>query len=258
VNAVLAGSEVALISLNEAQLTRLAARGARGRAVAGLARDPNRRNLRDHAAWFEEELRRLGVQLVLGNVVTANELVDFEADVVVVATGARPLVPDVPGIADPRVVTALDVLDGAPVGSAALVVGEFEKHLGPPTVAEFLADGGAGVELVSQQFDFASGAEDGTRLPLRQRLARKGVTVSLLHRLVEVDGTGAVVEDTLTRERRHLTGVTVVLACGSVPDDRLAKDLRGRIPEVHVVGDALAPRRMMHATLEGARVALAI
>jgi putative hemolysin len=42
INAVLAGSEVALISLREPQLVRMAARGARGRAVAQLARDPNR------------------------------------------------------------------------------------------------------------------------------------------------------------------------------------------------------------------------
>jgi putative hemolysin len=42
VNAVLAGSEVALISLREAQVARLEQRGARGRAVAQLARDPNR------------------------------------------------------------------------------------------------------------------------------------------------------------------------------------------------------------------------
>lgn len=42
VNAVLAGSEVALISLREVQVVRLEQKGARGRAVAVLARDPNR------------------------------------------------------------------------------------------------------------------------------------------------------------------------------------------------------------------------
>jgi putative hemolysin len=42
VNALLAGSEVALISLRDAQIARLEERGARGRAVARLARDPNR------------------------------------------------------------------------------------------------------------------------------------------------------------------------------------------------------------------------
>lgn len=42
INAVLAGSEVALISLRESQIARLEGRGARGRAVANLASDPNR------------------------------------------------------------------------------------------------------------------------------------------------------------------------------------------------------------------------
>jgi putative hemolysin len=42
VNALLAGSEIALISLRESQIVRLESRGARGRAVAQLARDPNR------------------------------------------------------------------------------------------------------------------------------------------------------------------------------------------------------------------------
>lgn len=42
VNALLAGSEIALISLRESQIARLEERGARGRAVARLARDPNR------------------------------------------------------------------------------------------------------------------------------------------------------------------------------------------------------------------------
>lgn len=42
VNAVLAGSELALVSLRESQLLRLEERGGSGRALARLARDPNR------------------------------------------------------------------------------------------------------------------------------------------------------------------------------------------------------------------------
>lgn len=41
-NAVFAGSEMALVSLREAQLQRLGEKGRRGRALVGLARDPNR------------------------------------------------------------------------------------------------------------------------------------------------------------------------------------------------------------------------
>jgi len=161
----------------------------------------------------------------------------------------------VPGIDSPSVVGALDALQGGDVGPRAVVVGGHDKHLGPPTIAELLADRGCEVEMVSEQFDFAQGAEDGTRIPLRTRLARKGVRVSMLHGLVRVESRGAVVVDRLTGEERVVDGATVVLACGLAPDDRLARELDGRVPEVHVIGDALAPRRIMHATLEGARVA---
>jgi 2,4-dienoyl-CoA reductase-like NADH-dependent reductase (Old Yellow Enzyme family)/thioredoxin reductase len=229
-----------------------------GGTPAVLALDPNRRNLRDHAAYFEAELARLGVTLMLGNEVTADELVEFAPDAVVVATGGRPGSPHVPGIDEPTVVHALDVLRGVTVGDRVVVVGGFDKHLGPPTIAEFLADQGKEVELVSEQFDFASGVEDATRFPLYQRLRRKFVRISLLHRLTRVEHASVFVTDAVSRVERCIPDAGVVLACGLVPDDRLARDLDGRIPTVHVVGDALAPRRIMHATLEGARAALAI
>jgi 2,4-dienoyl-CoA reductase-like NADH-dependent reductase (Old Yellow Enzyme family)/thioredoxin reductase len=251
-----AGMEAARIAAARGHHVYLAdKRRTIGGTPALLALDPNRRNLRDHAAYFDVELHRLGVELVLGNEVTADEMVEFGADAVVVATGGIPIVPDVAGIAGPNVVQALDVLRGTVVAGAVVVVGGYDKHLGPPTIAELLADRGCTVELISDHLDFASGVEDGTRLPLMQRLRAKRVRVSQLHRLAAV-GDGAVeLLDTATRERRVVDGATVVLACGLAPDDRLASELAGRVPAVHVIGDALAPRRIMHATLDGARLA---
>ncbi len=250
-----AGLEAARIAAVRGHRVVLAdAQRSIGGTPAVLAIDPNRRNLRDHAVWFDGELRRLGVEFVLGNRVTADELVAFGADVVIVATGGVPVVPDLPGVDGSNVVQALDVLRGAPVGERVLVVGGFEKHLGPPTIAEHLADRGCEVELVSEQFDFFTGIEDGTRFQLLARLAEKQVRVSLTHRLVRVEHGGAVVVDAFTRVERRIEAATVVLTCGLVANDALATELMGRVPEVHVIGDALAPRRMMHATLEGARV----
>ncbi|HEV8298112.1 MAG TPA: FAD-dependent oxidoreductase [Acidimicrobiales bacterium] len=254
-----AGMEAARVAALRGHHVYLAdTRRSIGGTPAVLALDDNRRNLRDHAAYFQTQLRRLGVELMLGNEVTADELVEFAPDAVIVATGGQPLVPDVPGIEGPNVVHALDVLRGAATAPRVVVVGGLDKHLGPPTIAEHLADQGKDVELISEQFDFAQGVEDGTRLPLFQRLRTKHVAVSMLHKLTCVDEHTVVVTDTFTKQDRRIDDASVVLACGLVPDDRLARALEGRIPEVHVVGDALAPRRMMHATLEGARAAMAI
>jgi hypothetical protein len=41
---------------------------------------------------------------------------------------------------------------------------------------------------------------------------------------------------------------SVVLACGSVADPSLYEQLRTELPDVHVLGDAYAPRRLVFAT----------
>jgi 2,4-dienoyl-CoA reductase-like NADH-dependent reductase (Old Yellow Enzyme family)/thioredoxin reductase len=230
-----------------------------GGTVRILAMDPNRRNLRDHAVFFENELRKLDVEMLLGHEVTADVVVEFAPDAVVIATGGLPLIPDVPGIGQANVVTGLDVLRGiATVGPRAIVVGGLDRHIAAPTVAEFLVDKGSTVEYISEHLDFAHGAEDGTRLPLMHRMLNKGVTFSALHRLERMEGDTAVLLNTFTRAERRVDGVTVVLACGLVPDDGLERELRGKVATVHVVGDSLAPRRIMHATVEGARAGQAI
>jgi 2,4-dienoyl-CoA reductase-like NADH-dependent reductase (Old Yellow Enzyme family)/thioredoxin reductase len=230
-----------------------------GGTVRVLAMDPNRRNLLDHSAFFDGQLRELGVEYLLGQEISAPELIEFAPDAVIVATGASPRVPDVPGITSAHVVQGLDVLRGeAEVGPSALVVGGIDSHVGAPTLAELLADQGKRVRMISEQFDFASGAEGATRVALLERLKRKQVEVSLLVRLTGVDGARASVTDLMSGAQEVLDDVTVVLACGGVPNDQLATELQGRLPEVVVVGDALAPRRIMHATIEGARAALAL
>jgi 2,4-dienoyl-CoA reductase-like NADH-dependent reductase (Old Yellow Enzyme family)/thioredoxin reductase len=254
-----AGMEAARVAALRGHTVYLA---DRERSIGGtprlLAQDPNRRNLADIAAYFEGELHRLGVTLMLGNEVSADELVDFAPDEVVIATGGSPFIPSVPGIRGPNVVTALDVLRGSPVDADhVLVVGGVHTHLAPGTIAEYLADQSRSVRLISERMDFASGVEEGTRLPLRQRLSDKHVDIALWHRLASVADGGASVVNTLTGTETFLPGVAVVLACGLVADDRLARQLHERL-SVHVIGDALAPRRIMHATLDGARIATAI
>ena len=251
-----AGMEVARVAALRGHRVRLVdAREGLGGTTAVLALDPNRRNLGDQAAYFEVALTKAGVDVSLDHRISADELVELAPDVVVLAVGGRPLIPDVAGIEGANVLTALDVLRGAETRSRVIVVGGLDNHLGPPTVAEFLADRGPTTEMISEHFDFARGAEDATRYPLAQRLKMKGVTVSLMTRLTRVEDGGAVVSDTFTRAARHIDDVTVVLACGSLPNADLAEEVGSRVPEVHVIGDALAPRRIMHATLDGARVA---
>jgi 2,4-dienoyl-CoA reductase-like NADH-dependent reductase (Old Yellow Enzyme family)/thioredoxin reductase len=229
-----------------------------GGTIRLLAFDQNRRNLRDHAAYFIEEFKKCGVNFMLGNEVTAEDLIEFGPDVVVIATGGIPLIPDVPGLEDSKAITALDLLSSetarASLRRRVLVVGGLDNNLAGPTMAEYLLDLGKSVELIYEQVDFATGAEDGTRFVLLSRLMNKGANIVNCHRLVGASNGSATVRHSMTGATRTIDDVSIVLACGLVPNDQLACEIKGRIAEIHLIGDALAPRRMMHATLEGARI----
>ena len=55
-------------------------------------------------------VKSAGVKLELGKMVTVDDVKEFRPDVVVVATGSTPLVPDIKGVDLPGVVQAVDVL----------------------------------------------------------------------------------------------------------------------------------------------------
>src|SRR5262249_6634283 len=156
-----AGLEAARVSALRGHSVFLADRSrSLGGTLRDLAVDVNRRNLLDLIAYYETQLPSLVVQHRLRQEVEADDLAGFRAHAVLVATGARPSVPEVPGIHAPNVLQWIDVLRGGAVPTErVVVVGGLDNHVGPPTIAEFLADQGKRVDLLTEQFDFASGAE---------------------------------------------------------------------------------------------------
>ena len=62
--------------------------------------------------YFRDRLARLGVRLRLGREVTARSLIDGGFSSVVIATGVRPRIPEIPGVDGPTALTYVDVLAG--------------------------------------------------------------------------------------------------------------------------------------------------
>jgi 2,4-dienoyl-CoA reductase-like NADH-dependent reductase (Old Yellow Enzyme family)/thioredoxin reductase len=252
-----AGMEAARIAARRGHEIILCERlGELGGQVAYVARDPNRTRLGEHVAHLQRDLEKHKVQVRLNTEVTPALVEELRPDAVVVATGADPYVPQVPGVADGRVFTSLQVLAGSvQAGKRVLVVGGVEGHLPPLTTGEFLADQGKTVEIIS---DLAVVGEDldlGLRYMYLKRLAEKGIKVTPGTSLRAVKGRAVVVADIYTGREREIKPIDmVVLACGSRADDRLARLLRGKVANLYTIGDCRAPRRMLHAVLEGARV----
>lgn len=89
------------------------------------AKIPGRQNIRSLLSWQEAELVRLGVTLIKNTKATAQWIEDnYSHHHVILATGTESVVPDIPGVDNPNVLTIEDLLqERMPVGHRVAVIG---------------------------------------------------------------------------------------------------------------------------------------
>jgi 2,4-dienoyl-CoA reductase (NADPH2) len=234
-----------------------------GGQVQVAASVPARAEFLDIVRNLITQARRLGVEMRLGTEADAELVRTEHPDVVILATGARPLAPWWSG-GHPRVVDVRDVLEGRVVPSGDVVlIDELGFHQATAT-AELLADRGCRVEVAAN--GMVVGQDLGITLDMETwnvKAHAKGISQSTdLVPMGVADGDGDGVILTL---QHHPTGRDEVRPCDWVvcavhqqPEDALWRELKGSPFPVHRVGDCLAPRRAHAAVIEGHRVAVAL
>ena len=227
--------------------------GGQLRAAAAAAENAA---YRDFIGFQAARLERAGVEVRLGAAATPADLLAGSPDVVALATGARPRRPDTIPLGTPGVVEGRDVLLGrAEVGERVLVVAE-EDHMQPLTIAGHLCDLSRTVTVVWSSPGIApTVGRYSIGAPLA-KLSAAGAELVVAERVVEVDSGRVITRSSYSgAERVHHGFDTVVLACGGEAETDLYDEVRGRLPEVHVLGDAYAPRRMSFATRQAYELA---
>lgn len=191
------------------------------------------------------ELEELGVTVRLNTRATAADVEALSPDAVIVATGARPTIPNIP--CSGTVYTFEDVLSGkaVPTGRGVVVGGGL---VGLET-AEFLAEKGCHITLVEMLDAVGNGVYPSVVGLLKKSLADHGAVILTGHRLTEI--TETAVHALHGQETVEIPCDFVVLALGSSPDQDSAQPLMEAFPDAVLIGDALRGRRMMEATAEG-------
>jgi NADPH-dependent 2,4-dienoyl-CoA reductase/sulfur reductase-like enzyme len=207
---------------------------------------PGKERVRRLIRHLESGARRAGVSVRSGEAFEPAKA--GGADVLVLATGGKPVVPNIPGIGKPHVLLARDVLSGRvadPAGPVAIIGG---GQVGIE-VAEFLAEEGKAVAVVELLPDTAKGMPSIARLPLLCRLEELAVAVLTKARVVEIRDGEIDVEH--NGNAIVVPAATVVIAAGFETDPKDIDRYKGCAPEVYVVGDAARPRSFLEAIAEG-------
>jgi thioredoxin reductase len=230
-----------------------------GGQILLAARAPARAEYAGIVRFLVAQVEKLAVDVRLGVEATGASVLAEHPDTVVVATGSHPFVPPVPGADGKHVVTDRDVLSGdAKVGANVVVIDDVHTQQALST-AELLLEQGKRVEVLSPLFYVGQDIGVTSIAPLYKRLFTAGVALTPGTELRAVEGSAVVVANVYSGRERRIEGVdTVVLSAGSRSTDSLYRALKGRVTELHAVGDCVAPRGVHQAILDATRVARAI
>ena len=256
---------------------------------------PGKEEFHGLVAFYERQLQLSGVTVRLNTHALADDLSGY--DEVIVATGVRPRVPDIPGIQGENVLSYIDVLrGGAEVGDEVVILGAGGIGF---DVAEFLAEDGNSSTLDREEWlaewgiDDPSDARGGLaasgaapitparRITMLQRKPTKpgkglGKTTGWIHRLNlqkrgvamkagasydSIDAEGIVVRfATDPAEPVRIVAKNVIICAGQEPERALADDLGERGVNVHVIGgaDLAAELDAKRAIDQGSRLAASL
>ena len=235
--------------------------------LAGLA--PRRGQITELIGWYLRQFEKLGVEVRYFSPMDENDILEFGADEVVLATGSLPddlaqqrWLPDaeqLPGLENGKVFSCEEVFrDQAEIGKTVIVLDEGGNWRGTGT-AWYLADKGHEVTIVTP--DPMIGKEltrTTSDFQIRSALKKLGTRFQLESIISHWFGDRAEIRSLLDGSTQTIDATAIVTAT----TNRVYNDVELALAETdihfHIIGDAAAPRQAPYAFHDGRKIGLRI
>ena len=202
--------------------------------------------------YLSTQIKKLGVATELNKEATLEQIQKTKPEVVFIATGSTPIIPEILGAEKAKVVTAIDVLLGRKkAGESVVVIG---GGLVGCETALYLAQKGKKLTIVEILDSVARDMFEANRMHLLKLLADTNVEILTETSVAEIMDDSVVIVNKYGK-RSKLEADTVVLAVGLKSNRRLEGALKDKVPKTHVIGDCVEPRKLLNAIWEGFRFA---
>lgn len=203
--------------------------------------------------YFHTQMQKLKVKIELGKEATAAMVKEFQPEAVVLATGSVPIIPEVCK-GKTNVVTALEVLSGQKaVRERVVVVG---GGMIGCEVAEFLAERYKDILILEMLEEMGDDIGPSLRPSILKRLRATDIKIEVGIKIVNITEVG--VRGLRKGHSEFFNSGTIVIAVGMKSERQLVGGLEGIVPEIHLIGDCIEPRRIREAIADGYCVGLKI
>lgn len=212
-----------------------------------------KKEVRELNAWYQNELRVLPVEIHTGENVTAGQLRNRDADVIILAAGSVPVMPEVPGIEDKKVIGCMEAFaHPEKVGQKVMVIGG--GLVGCEMALEYAQDGKEVTVVEALPKILSAGIPspipNGQMIP--DLFEYHHVAVLEGHRLSAVEDGRVILES--GGQKKVLDADSVVIAVGFRPVPSMAQELQGCGAAVYEIGDGQEVSTILHAVWDGYEV----
>ena len=203
--------------------------------------------------YMERQVGKKPVEVRLNTCVTPEYAKAVGADIVIVALGSKPLVPDIPGIDGKNVVSVTEAfMDASIVGSSAAILG---GGLAGTELGIYLASLGKSVDV----FEMLDNINDGGNYlhvkALNLEIRKYGVRMNFGKKAVEVTQTGVICRDMEEGSLEEFTADTIINALGMLPLQDEAMSFFDCAPHVHIIGDCREAKNLERAVSSAFHIA---
>ncbi|HEU20304.1 MAG TPA: FAD-dependent oxidoreductase [Deltaproteobacteria bacterium] len=215
---------------------------------------PHKGELKNLIDYLSYQMEILSVDVRCKENCTPEKLSELKPDVVVMALGAKEIVPAIPGIERGHVATAIDVLKGsAEVGQTVVIIGG--GLIGVET-AEYLADKGKEVTVVEMLPSIASDVGPSNRWGLLSRLNSK-VAVMTDTKVIGITNRGVIIRDRDNKEA-EIDVDSVIIAVGLIRERDLEDAIKKSGIKFLLIGSCREPGQIAEAMADGFAVGCSI
>jgi len=225
-----------------------------GGQLQKAAKIPFKHEITKFISYLINMCRKYHVIFRLGVEATAQEIIAYNPDAVIIATGGKPIIPrEINMEENDRYTTFFEVLDGEKeLGNKVLVVG---CGMALYNTVDYLIEISCHITAIDISPKDVASFPSPRKSLLMQRLRRHNVKFHsgcTIRRFLD-DG---VIFEKYGKEMQALGFDTIVLALGVEPNIEIYTQLKDKVPELWVIGDARSPRNLMAAIQEATEVAL--
>jgi 2,4-dienoyl-CoA reductase-like NADH-dependent reductase (Old Yellow Enzyme family)/thioredoxin reductase len=208
-----------------------------------------RASLGSMKAYLEREVLESGATVECEKEGSVDTIQAFNADVVVLATGAEPNVQSIPGIE--RSLTVTEALDMERTGwrGASVLIYDLSGSWSTLSAAETLAASGAEVSIIAKPEVALWDINVYSRMIALDRLRERNVYIQTRAEPVRCEGGHVTIRETsIGRENRIGRFTHIIVATRGSSRLELHNELEQLGMTVHSIGDANAPHALLQAT----------